>query len=213
MKKYIENPKLIEKKSFEIISSEIENVYGGHEFKDKFHEHILKRVIHTTADFSYLKMLSLSENFITEFKKAIFDKCVIFTDTNMALSGINKTNLKKLGICAKCLIAEQETAEYAKENKITRSMAAVDIAFRDKVDKIFVIGNAPTALYRIMEHKEKGDTSIRCVIGVPVGFVGAKEAKEELYKSGIENITSLSRKGGSNVAASIVNAVTYELLK
>ncbi len=212
-KTYIENPKLIEKKSFEIIGDEIAAKDENFTFKDRYHEHIVKRVIHTTADFEYLSMLSMTDDFIETIVKYLKAGSHIYTDTNMALSGINKRNLDELAVGYHCLIAEKETAQLAKKEGITRSMAAVDIALRREGDKIFVIGNAPTALFRLLEHYDKDDKSIKCIVGMPVGFVGAFESKKKLNSYDIPHITSLSRKGGSNVAASIINAVTYEIRK
>ena len=212
-KNYIENPKLIEQKSFEIIAEEISVIDPNFAFKDRYHEHIIKRVIHTTADFEYLSMLAMTDDFVETIAKYLKAGSHIYTDTNMALSGMNKRNLDKLGVGYHCLIAEKETAELAKKEGITRSMAAVDIALRREGDKIFVIGNAPTALFRLLEHYDKDEDSIKCIVGIPVGFVGAFESKKKLNLYDIPHITSLSRKGGSNVAASIINAVTYEILK
>lgn len=214
MKKYMNNPSAIETRSFEIIEEEIIRDHGGYEFHDRFHEHIMKRVIHTSADFTYLDTLVIENGFTQAMVKALEDKCTIYTDTNMALSGISKRNLRELEVNVRCLIAEKEVADYARVNSMTRSMAAVDIAFETPGDKIFVLGNAPTALYRIMEHIESGNSDVRCIVAVPVGFVGAFESKDELHrKCKVPYITSLTRKGGSNVAAAIVNAVTYEMLK
>ena len=212
-KTYIENPKLIEKKSFEIIGDEIAAKDANFTFKDRYHEHIVKRVIHTTADFEYLSMLSMTDDFIETIVQYLKAGSHIYTDTNMALSGMNKRNLDNLAVGYHCLIAEEETAQLAKKEGITRSMAAVDIALRREGDKIFVIGNAPTALFRLLEHYDKDDESIKCIVGMPVGFVGAFESKKKLNSYDIPHITSLSRKGGSNVAASIINAVTYEMQK
>ena len=212
-KSYIEDPKLIERKSFEIIDAEIRAINPGFVFKDRFHEHIVKRVIHTTADFEYLDMLKMTDDFVETIVKYLKAGSYIYTDTNMALSGMNKRNLDKLAVGYHCLIAEKETAELAEKEGITRSMAAVDIALRRKGDKIFVIGNAPTALFRLLEHYDLDDDSIKCIVGMPVGFVGAFESKKKLNSYDIPHITSLSRKGGSNVAASIINAVTYQMQK
>lgn len=212
-KKYTQNPKLIEKKSFEIINTEIMKLKSGYKFENRYQEHIIKRVIHTTADFSYLDTLTMTDDFIDVITALLNGKSLIFTDTNMALSGISKRNLDKLGVKYNCLIADEHVAEYAKKNGITRSMAAVDMELKQKGDKIFVIGNAPTALFRLLEHYDNGYKDIKCIVGMPVGFVGAMESKVELHKYKIAHITSISRKGGSNVAASIINAVTYEMLK
>jgi len=212
-KNYIENPQLIEEKSFEIIEQEMLEINPKLRFVNRFEKHIFKRVIHTTADFSYLDTLKITNSFVDVISRALKNGVSIYTDTNMALSGINKRNLKDYNVTYQCLIADADTAKYAKEKGITRSMAAVDIAMKSSGDKIFVIGSAPTALYRILEHYDKGQSGIKCIVGVPVGFVGASESKVELHAYDIPHVTSISRKGGSNVAASIINAVTYEMIK
>ena len=130
----------------------------------------------------------------------------------MALSGINKAALSKLGITARCYVAEEETARIAKEKGITRSMASVLRMIEEDVDKILVVGNAPTFLFQAIEEIEKGNKSIKAIIGVPVGFVGAAESKDFLAKSNIPHIAALGRKGGSNIAAAIVNAVIYQIV-
>ena len=131
----------------------------------------------------------------------------------MALSGINKSALSKLGISVKCYVAEPKTAEIAKEKGITRSMASVLRMIEEKKDKILVVGNAPTYLFQAIEEIQKGDTSIKAIIGVPVGFVGAAESKDYLSKFDIPHIAALGRKGGSNIAAAIVNAVLYQMVE
>ena len=139
------------------------------------------------------------------------NNATIYTDTNMALSGINKKRLEALGCKYKCLVADEETAKLAKEKSITRSMAAVEIAAKESGRKIFVLGNAPTALYKVMEMRDSGELSVDAVVGVPVGFVGAAESKDELEKTDIPYIISKGRKGGSNLAAAIVNAILYTM--
>ena len=129
----------------------------------------------------------------------------------MALSGINKRKLEALGCKYKCLVADEEVAALAKEKGITRSMAAVEVAANTKGRKLFVLGNAPTALYKVMEMKNEGNLDVDAVVGVPVGFVGAAESKDELEKTDIPYIISKGRKGGSNLAAAIVNAILYSM--
>lgn len=127
----------------------------------------------------------------------------------MGLSGINKRLLDKLGVGYRCLIADRATIDLAKAKGITRSMAAVEIAAQDSNDKIFIFGNAPTALYKAIEMNEEGLLKTSAIIGVPVGFVGAEDSKEALMNSQIEYIVSRGRKGGSNLAAAIINAILY----
>ena len=203
----------IEDESFKIIQSIIDEQRENYQFKNEFEEAIIKRCIHTSADFDYLDNLKISEDFQVTITNALKNKADIYTDTNMALSGINKSALSKLGISVKCYVAEPKTAEIAKEKGITRSMASVLRMIEEKKDKILVVGNAPTYLFQAMEEIQKGDTSIKAIIGVPVGFVGAAESKDYLSKFDIPHIAALGRKGGSNIAAAIVNAVLYQMVE
>lgn len=208
---YIQNPQQIEQKSFEIIQGIINEIRPNYAFKNEIEEKMIKRAIHTTADFDYLDILKISERAIEKLVNALREGATIYTDTTMALSGINKTKLKALGCEVKCYIAEDRTREIAKEKKITRSMAAVEVAAKDTGKKIFVVGNAPTALYRIMELAKSKTLEPEVVIGVPVGFVGAAESKDALMQTAIPYIVSQGRKGGSNLAAAIINSVLYTL--
>lgn len=207
---YIKNPNTIETESFKIIQSIMDEEYPDYTFKDEFEEAIIKRCIHTSADFEYLKNLKISEDFKEAVVKALNNKATIYTDTNMALSGINKAALAKLGVSARCFVSEKETAALAKEMQITRSMASVLRMTQEEGEKILVVGNAPTFLFQALEEIEKGNSSIKAIIGVPVGFVGAAESKDYLAGFDIPHIAALGRKGGSNIAAAIVNAVTYQ---
>lgn len=209
--KYIKNPSEIEVKSFEIIQGIIDEIRPGYEFKNEIEEKIIKRCIHTTADFEYLDILKISDRAVDKLVDALKSGATVYTDTNMALSGINKRKLKALGCDIKCFVADEEVAKIAKEKKMTRSMAAVEKAASEEGRKIFVMGNAPTALYKVMEMKKEGKLNPDAIIGVPVGFVGAAESKDELEKSDNEYILSKGRKGGSNLAAAIVNAVLYSI--
>ena len=208
---YIKNPSEIEVKSFEIIQGIIDEIRPGYEFKNEIEEKIIKRCIHTTADFEYLDILKISDRAVNNLIDALKSGATIYTDTNMALSGINKRKLKTLGCDIKCFVADEEVARIAKEKKMTRSMAAVEKAASEDGRKIFVMGNAPTALYKVMEMKKEGKLNPAAIIGVPVGFVGAAESKDELEKSDNEYILAKGRKGGSNLAAAIVNAVLYSI--
>ena len=208
---YIKNPMMIESKSFEIIQGIIDEIRPGYEFKNEIEEKIIKRAIHTTADFEYLDILKISDDAVDSLVDALNNKATIFTDTNMALSGINKRKLSALGCDFKCLVADEEVATLAKEKGITRSMAAVEVAANTKGRKIFVLGNAPTALYKVMEMRNEGNLDVDAVVGVPVGFVGAEESKDELEKTDIPYIISKGRKGGSNLAAAIINAILYSM--
>lgn len=201
----------IETKSFEIIQSIIDEISPGYTFKNEVEEKIIKRAIHTTADFDYLEILKISDTAVAAIQDALLNGATIYTDTNMALSGINKTRLKALGVEVKCYVSDENVSIMAKEKEMTRSMAAVEYAATLPGRKIFVLGNAPTALYKVMEMKEAGKLEVDAVVGVPVGFVGAAESKDALEQTDIPYILSKGRKGGSNLAAAIVNAIVYSL--
>lgn len=204
---YIKDPMGIERKSFKIIGEEL----GEHSFSDE-ELMVIKRVIHTTADFEYKNLIKISKNFIAAGKEALKNGALIYTDTNMALSGINKRALSKVKGNIICYVNLDEVHELAKEKNITRSMAAVEKACNDNVD-IFVFGNAPTALFRLKELIAEGKANPKLIIAVPVGFVGAAESKEKLEELNIPYITVEGRKGGSTVAAAIVNALSYMVVE
>ena len=207
---YIKDPKMIEVRSFEIIQSIIDDIRPGYKFKNEIEEKIIKRCIHTSADFEYLDILKISDTAIESIINALKNKCTIYTDTNMALSGINKMKLNALGCEYKCLVADERTKELAKDKEITRSMAAVEIAMQEKGRKIFVFGNAPTALYKTIEMVNKGE-EVDAIVGAPVGFVGASDSKYQLEQTEIPHIVVQGRRGGSNVAAAIINAILYAM--
>lgn len=205
---YIKIPMDIEEKSFEIIGEEM----GDHNFSEQQLK-IIKRVIHTTADFEYKDLVYIREGAIESALELLKKGITIYTDTNMALSGINKKALKDLNCKVVCYVSEPEVEVIAKERKITRSMAAVEKAVEDEVE-FFVFGNAPTALFKLKELILEGKSSAKFIIGAPIGFVGAAESKEEIEKlKDISMITVRGRKGGSSVAAAIVNALMYMLVK
>lgn len=206
---YIKDPSKIEEKSFIIIQEIIDEIKPSYKFKNKLEELIIKRAIHTSADFDYLDILKISDKATEKIIEALNEKATIYTDTTMALSGINKRVLDKIGCSYQCLISDPETIELAKEKGITRSMAAVEVAAKKEGKKIFVFGNAPTALFKAIELSQEKRLNAEVIIGVPVGFVGASESKEALINSNLEYIASQGRKGGSNIAASIVNAILY----
>lgn len=208
---YIKNPMMIESKSFEIIQGIIDEIRPGYNFKNNIEEKIIKRAIHTTADFEYLDILKISDNAVDNIVNALKNNATIYTDTNMALSGINKRKLKELGCNIKCFVSDENIAKLAKEKGITRSMAAVEFAANESGKKIFVLGNAPTALYKVIEMKNDKKLEVEAVVGVPVGFVGAAESKDELENTDIPYIISKGRKGGSNLAAAIINAILYSI--
>jgi precorrin-8X/cobalt-precorrin-8 methylmutase len=200
---YIKDPMAIETKSMEIIKAGM----TVHNFSEQ-ELNVIKRTIHTTGDFDYQNIVSISQGAIEAGIEAIKSGGRVVTDTMMAFSGINKRSLEKAGCKIDCYISHEEIFRIAKEEQITRSMAAMDFAAKEGVD-IFVIGNAPTALYRIGELIKEGKVAPKLIIGVPVGFVGAAESKEYIREFDVPCITTVGTKGGSNVAASILNAIIY----
>lgn len=203
---YIKQPMDIENRSFEIIGEEM----GNHSFTDE-ELLVVKRVIHTTADFEYKDLIEISQDAIKVAKEVLKNGVTIYTDTNMALSGINKRSLNQVNGKIICYVNLEEVHKEAKERGITRSMAAVEKACSDNVD-IFVFGNAPTALFRLKELIKEGKANPKLIIAVPVGFVGASESKENMEELKIPYITVKGRKGGSGVAAAIVNALSYMVI-
>ena len=173
---------------------------------------VVKRVIHTTADFDYAKNLRFTPGAVQAAVRALQRGTVIVTDTNMALAGITKPGLKKLNGEAICYMADPAVAEAAKQAGTTRAVAAMHRAAREHPGAIFAVGNAPTALLTIAEEIEAG-LRPALVIGVPVGFVNVVESKETLFaiceQHGVPAIAAMGRKGGSNVAAAICNALVY----
>lgn len=200
---YITNPHDIEAKSMEIIAQQADlSAFTEHE------QQIIKRVIHTTGDFDYQRLVEIKPGAIEAGIEAIQSGCRIVTDTQMAFAGINKRALEKSNCRIDCYIAHDDVRKMAEAQGTTRAMAAVDFALQDGVD-IFVIGNAPTALFRLAERIEQSGLAPELVIGVPVGFVGAAESKEAFRKLNVPSITTIGTKGGSNVAAAIMNALIY----
>lgn len=173
---------------------------------------VVKRVIHTTADFDYAKNLRFTPGAVQAAVRALQRGAVIVTDTNMALAGITKPGLKKLNCEAICYMADPAVAEAAKQAGTTRAVAAMHRAAREHPGAILAVGNAPTALLTIAEEIEAG-LRPALVIGVPVGFVNVVESKETLFavceQHGVPAIVAMGRKGGSNVAAAICNALVY----
>lgn len=204
-------PADIEKTSFSIIERELAE--QGREIpEDK--KHVILRAIHTTADFEYLDTLTFSENVLEKASAAIRSGAHIVTDTTMAMSGINKRKLASFGGQVHCYVADPEVAQMARELGTTRSAAAVDKAVRQAEEKgvplIFAVGNAPTALIALEEKIQQGYMP-ELVIAVPVGFVNVVAAKERIMAAGVPYICNRGRKGGSNVAAAICNAILYNL--
>jgi len=202
----ITNPAEIEKRSFEIISEKL----AGRQFSPQS-ENVIKRVIHTTADFDYADNLAFSDGVVMIAKEVLKNGTRIFTDTNMAKAGINKKAAMQLGCELYCFIDAPEVAEAAQKSGFTRSREAVDRA-ADTLENpmIFVVGNAPTALIRLYELLTARILLPSLIIAVPVGFVNVVESKEMIMELSVPYIVAKGQKGGSNVAAAICNALLYE---
>ncbi len=201
-------PEEIEARSFELITDEL----GERTFPTKEVD-IIKRVIHTSADFEYADTLTFSEDAIDLALEALENGACIVTDTQMAKAGINKRTLAKFGSEVYCFIADEEVALEAKRRNTTRSAICMEKAASLDKDLIIVVGNAPTALIRLYELIMEGKIMPKLVVGVPVGFVNVIPSKELIMKAGVPYIVARGRKGGSNVAAAICNALLYKLSK
>ena len=201
-------PEDIERRSFEIISEELRN--RGITLP-KETEMVTKRVIHTSADFEYAQTMTYSPNAVAIAKELIQNGADIVTDTNMALAGINKRTLARHGGEAHCFMADEDVARIAKERKVTSATVSMEKAAGIQKPVIFAVGNAPTALIQLYEMIQRGTFRPAFIIGVPVGFVNVEAAKELILETDIPYIVNRGRKGGSNVAAAICNAILYEL--
>ena len=201
-------PAEIEKRSFEIITQEL----GDRQFPEEIAP-VVKRVIHTTADFDYADNLMFSPHAVRQALQAIQDGAHIVTDTNIAKSGINKKILAKFGGEVHCFVAEPDVAAEAKQRGVTRSTVSMERAAKLHVPLIFAIGNAPTALIQLEKMIAAGQLHPELIVGVPVGFVNVVESKERIMQAGVPYIVARGRKGGSNVAASIINALLYQLVQ
>ncbi len=197
-------PMEIEKRSFEIITQELGDtpLVPGTEL-------IVKRCIHTSADFDYAQNLCFSENAIEKATQALKSGVCIVTDTQMARSGINKRALARYGAEVYCFMSDEDVAMAAKRDGTTRAAACMDKAAAMNKKLIFAIGNAPTALVRLYELIAEGRIDPALIIGVPVGFVNVVQSKELIMQSGKPYIVARGRKGGSNIAACICNALLY----
>ncbi|WP_425539284.1 precorrin-8X methylmutase [Microaceticoccus formicicus] len=202
---YIKNPKEIEKKSMDII----EEVMDGLDY-DEREKKIVKRMIHTTGDLEYRNIVEFRNGFVDAAIDLIKKESLIYSDTKMVNAGINKKIVYDMHCELVYFIDNQDVLDMSIKNKTTRSSASIDKAATFGVD-IYVIGNAPTAVFRMLELIEAGKIKPKLIIAVPVGFVGAAECKEALRNldTDIPMVTTVGNKGGSNVAASIVNALLY----
>ena len=208
MKVELENvlPRDIEKRSFEIITEELGDtpLIPGTEL-------IVKRCIHTSADFDYAKNLRFSEGAVEKALKAIKNGAWIVTDTQMARAGINKRVLARYGGEVCCFMSDEDVAARAKAEGTTRATASMDKALTLEKPLIFAVGNAPTALVRLYELIEDKKLNPELIVGVPVGFVNVVQSKELIMHTDVPYIVAAGRKGGSNIAACIVNALLYML--
>lgn len=205
-------PEEIEAESFRIITKELAEM--GVTLSGETAP-VIRRVIHTTADFSYVETLRFSEDAVKKLMGLLMEGAVIVTDTQMALAGINKRKLSALGGEVRCFMADPDVAEEAKRRGVTRATVSMERASGLRKPVVFVIGNAPTALLRLRDLIEEGTYLPAFVVGTPVGFVNVEYAKECIMalgeERGIPYIVNAGRKGGSNVAASIINAVLYSM--
>ena len=206
----IENikPMDIEKRSFAIITELL-----GDTKLDPENELVIKRVIHTSADFDYVQNLVFSEHAVAKGIEALKGGCDIVTDTQMARAGINKTILSRLGGQVHCFMSDPDVAQEAKERGITRAIVSMERAAKLPKPCIFAIGNAPTALISLHEQILSGKLNPALIIGVPVGFVNVVESKELIIGDHVPYIVARGRKGGSNVAAAICNAMLYQIMR
>lgn len=206
----IVKPDEIEKKSMEIITSEL----GGRTWPEEEFP-VVKRCIHTSADFDYAENLVFSEYAVKKAKEALMAGATIVTDTSMAAAGINKKALARWGGSVRCFMAEEDVAKEAGEKGVTRASVCMERGAALEGPVIFAVGNAPTALIRLYELMEEGRVHPALIIGVPVGFVNVVESKELILRAGdtygVPYIVARGRKGGSNIAAAICNAILYQI--
>lgn len=201
-------PADIEKRSMEIIEEELGEIQLPAAEKN-----IIKRVIHTSADFEYARTLRFSTDAVAKGLAALQQECTIVTDTNMAYMGISQRGLETLHSTKVCFMADADVAKIAKAQGTTRAVACMDKACTIRGSLIIAVGNAPTALLRLDELIRAGKIHPDLVIGVPVGFVNVVYAKDIIMQSGVPYIVAKGRKGGSTIAAAICNALIYTLTR
>ncbi len=208
MREQLENvkPRDIETRSFEIITHEL----GNRSFPQNT-ELIVKRCIHTSADFDYADNLCFSDGVVTKALEAIKNGASIVTDTQMAKAGINKTALGKWGGQVHCFMSDTDVAEAAKKAGSTRASASMEKAASIGEPFIFAVGNAPTALVTLYDLIQEQKIKPHLIVGVPVGFVNVVQSKELILSLHVPYIVARGRKGGSNIAACIINALLYML--
>lgn len=201
----IRDPQQIEQTSFDIITRELEAPLPEEQAPT------IVRIIHTTADFEYARITDIHRDAIRAGIEAVRRGCSIYADTAMICAGVNGKTLALHGSRIYTLVADEDVAREAKERGVTRSIVGIERACADPSVKIFAIGNAPTALDALSRAIARGDARPDLVIGVPVGFVGAAESKEDIKKAGIPYIVTNGRKGGSTVAVAIINSLLYQV--
>ena len=202
-------PAEIEARSLAIIDAEVPE---PRPFTDKQWV-VARRMVHTSADFALLQQIRFHSRAVGEGMAALLAGADIVTDTQMALAGIPVRRLQPLGCTVRCLISDAQVAKRAKAENQTRAWAAMDTVMENGGADIFVIGNAPTALYRLLEWLDMGARRPRLIVGMPVGFVNAAESKDLLLaQDEVPFITIQGRKGGSSLAACVVNALAQMVL-
>ncbi len=197
-------PEEIEQESMRIIGSEMGPWNGPEENLP-----VVKRVVHTTADFDFVKNLRFSDGAVENARRALAAGAPVVTDTNMAAAGINKISAARCGVEVGCRMADEEVRAAALSRGVTRAVVSMELAAEKTPEAIFAIGNAPTALIRLCELGREGRAKPALGIGVPVGFVNVVESKELLVSTDVPYIAAMGRKGGSTVASAIVNALLY----
>lgn len=206
-------PEEIEAESFRIIEEEL----GPHGWSETEWP-LVRRAIHTSADFDYARSMQIAPGAVASGIAALKAGLSIVTDTNMIISGMGKERLKQFGVQASCYVADPEVAQEAKAQQVTRSILAMRKGGRAAANGIFVIGNAPTALFELIRLVREESLEPRLIVALPVGFVGAAESKEALKELArdypdLPFITNTGRKGGSNVAAAVMNAILIQALE
>ncbi|WP_224983546.1 precorrin-8X methylmutase [Geomonas agri] len=203
-------PEEIEAESFRIIEEEL----GPHNWNAQQWP-LVRRAIHTSADFDYARSMVITERAVTDGIEALRAGMGVVTDTTMIISGMNKERLSRFGAQLSCFVADPQVAREAKEQGVTRSILAMRKAARDTANGIFVIGNAPTALFELIRLIREEGVRPRLIVALPVGFVGAAESKDALRELAreypeLQFVTNIGRKGGSNVAAAVMNAILIQ---
>jgi precorrin-8X/cobalt-precorrin-8 methylmutase len=202
MTEWLLPPDEIERRSMAVIEAEA----GDHDW-DHPSWTIIRRMIHATADFDWMTSVRIHPQAIDRGLEAIGRGAIVFTDTRMAQAGISAARLKGFGGEVRCLINDEEVVERARSENLTRSAAAVDLALPELEGAIYVVGNAPTALFRLIEHFQAGRARPALIVGLPVGFINAAESKAALLGTDAVYITNAGRRGGSPVAAAVINAL------